>query len=95
MAKLICSFSYIPNEQECGLMWTHYTNSHYDVRIDFKIDSSYQGEIYKIQYGKLPTYEVDAIKDNLLTIMTTKHPIFTMNTNTEQFVKDATNCLLK
>ncbi|WP_279127789.1 DUF2971 domain-containing protein [Helicobacter winghamensis] len=76
-------------------MWTHYANSHKGVRIDFKINPSYQGEIYQVQYGNLPTYEINEIEANLPTIMTTKNIVLIMSANTGQFVKDAKNYLLK
>ena len=40
--KYICSVSrcYDENDIEEHLMWTHYANNHYGVRIDFKLDES-------------------------------------------------------
>lgn len=76
MTKNICSFSKACKKKEWDLMWTHYANSHKGVQIDFKINPSYQGEIYQVQYGKLPTYEINEIEANLPTIMTTKKYCF-------------------
>lgn len=85
----ICSFSYFEdlenlNDCQCSetLMWAHYGNSHYGIRIDFKIHTSYEEDIYKIDYIK--DYEQDRqtykSKEELLNdiehILTTKKPCF-------------------
>ena len=85
----ICSFSYFEdlenlNDCQCSetLMWAHYGGSHYGIRIDFKIHTSYKENIYKIDYIK--KYEQDRqtykSKEELLNdiehILTTKKPCF-------------------
>lgn len=85
----ICSFSYFEdledlNDRQCSetLMWAHYGNSHYGIRIDFKIHTNYKGDIYKIDYIK--GYEQDKqiytsqkeLLGNIERILTTKKPCF-------------------
>ncbi|EEQ63983.1 hypothetical protein HPMG_01440 [Helicobacter pullorum MIT 98-5489] len=85
----ICSFSYFEdledlNDRQCSetLMWAHYGGSHYGIRIDFKIHTSYKGNIYKIGY--IESYEQDRqtyksqkeLLGNIERILTTKKPCF-------------------
>lgn len=85
----ICSFSYFEdledlNKCQCSetLMWAHYGGSHYGIRIDFKIHTSYKGNIYKIGYIK--DYEQDRqtyksqkeLLNDIERILTTKKPCF-------------------
>lgn len=85
----ICSFSYFEdlenlNDRQCSetLMWAHYGGSHYGIRIDFKIHTSYKGNIYKIGY--IESYEQDKqiytsqkeLLGNIERILTTKKPCF-------------------
>ncbi|OCR16891.1 DUF2971 domain-containing protein [Helicobacter pullorum] len=85
----ICSFSYFEdledlNDCQCSetLMWAHYGNSHYGIRIDFKIHTSYEEDIYKIDYIK--DYEQDRqtyksqkeLLNDIERILTTKKPCF-------------------
>ena len=85
----ICSFSYFEdledlNDRQCSetLMWAHYGGSHYGIRIDFKIHTSYKENIYKIGYIK--DYEQDRqtyksqkeLLGNIERILTTKKPCF-------------------
>lgn len=85
----ICSFSYFEdlenlNDCQCSetLMWAHYGNSHYGIRIDFKIHTSYKGNIYKIGY--IESYEQNRqtyksqkeLLNDIERILTTKKPCF-------------------
>ena len=85
----ICSFSYFEdledlNDRQCSetLMWAHYGGSHYGIRIDFKIHTSYKGNIYKIGY--IESYEQDRqtyksqkeLLNDIERILTTKKPCF-------------------
>lgn len=75
----ICSFSLESElkESDLDLMWAHYANAHCGVRIDFRINPSYQGKIYKIKYtSQAPTYNFDEIPQHLMKIMTTKKKCF-------------------
>ncbi|MDE5592247.1 MAG: DUF2971 domain-containing protein, partial [Helicobacter sp.] len=77
LKKEICSFSHYDEEAEWVLMWAHYANSHCGVRIDFKINPSYQGKVYQVKYtNKRPTYELGQVPQNLIKIMTTKSKCF-------------------
>lgn len=71
----ICSFSLESElkESDLDLMWAHYANAHCGVRIDFRINPSYQGKVYKIKYtNQAPTYNLDEISQHLMKIMTIK-----------------------
>lgn len=75
----ICSFSLESELKECDLdlMWAHYANAHYGVRIDFRINPSYQGKVYKIKYtNQAPTYNFNATPQHLMKILTTKKECF-------------------
>ena len=79
LKKEICSFSLESElkESDLDLMWAHYANAHRGVRIDFKINPSYQGKVYKIKYtNQAPTYNLDEIPRHLIEIMTTKKKCF-------------------
>ncbi|WP_104718979.1 DUF2971 domain-containing protein [Helicobacter pullorum] len=91
----ICSFSYFEdlenlNDCQCSetLMWAHYGGSHCGVKIDFRIDPNYEGDIYKIDY-KIhdKTYNINLVDNRLslstentdseiINILTTKKPCF-------------------
>lgn len=75
----ICSFSFESElkESDLDLMWAHYANAHCGVRIDFRINPSYQGKIYEIEYNdQALTYNLDEIPQHLMKIMTTKKECF-------------------
>ena len=87
----ICSFSYFEdlenlNKCQCSetLMWAHYGNSHYGIRIDFRIDPNYDGDIYKIDYNiHDKTYNINKLllstentDSEIINILTTKKPCF-------------------
>ena len=87
----ICSFSYFEdledlNDRQCSetLMWAHYGNSHYGIRIDFRIDPNYKGDIYKIDYNiHDKTYNINKLllstentDSEIINILTTKKPCF-------------------
>lgn len=84
--KNICAFADLKrlenNENNLSLMWAHYGGSHYGIRIDFKIHTSYKGNIYKIGY--IESYEQDRqtyksqkeLLNDIERILTTKKPCF-------------------
>lgn len=87
----ICSFSYFEdledlNDRQCSetLMWAHYGGSHYGIRIDFRIDPNYEGDIYKIDYNiHDKTYNINKLllstentDSEIINILTTKKPCF-------------------
>ncbi|MDE5926439.1 MAG: DUF2971 domain-containing protein [Helicobacter sp.] len=77
LKKKICSFSHFHPNVQWDLMWAHYANAHCGVRIDFRINPSYQGKVYKIKYtNQAPTYNLDEIPRHLIEIMTTKKKCF-------------------
>lgn len=79
LKKKICSFSLESKlkESDLDLMWAHYANAHCGVRIDFRINPSYQGKIYEIEYtDQALTYNLDEIPQHLMKIMTTKKECF-------------------
>ncbi|WP_300796002.1 DUF2971 domain-containing protein [Helicobacter sp. UBA3407] len=77
LKKKICSFSHFHPNVQWDLMWAHYANAHCGVRIDFRINPSYQGKVYKIKYtNQAPTYELSEISQHLMEIMTTKKKCF-------------------
>ena len=77
----ICSFSYFEdledlNKCQCSetLMWAHYGGSHYGIRIDFKIHTSYKGNIYE---QDRQTYKSQKeLLNDIERILTTKKPCF-------------------
>lgn len=75
----ICSFSLESElkESDLDLMWAHYANAHCGVRIDFRINPSYQGKVYQAGYtNQAPTYNFDEIPQHLMEIMTIKKKCF-------------------
>lgn len=90
--KNICAFADLKrlenNENNLSLMWAHYGGSHCGVKIDFRIDPNYDGDIYKIDYNIHDnTYNINLVDNRLslstentdseiINILTTKKPCF-------------------
>ena len=90
--KNICAFADLKrlenNENNLSLMWAHYGGSHCGVKIDFRIDPNYEGDIYKIDYNIHDnTYNINLVDNRLslstentdseiINILTTKKPCF-------------------
>ncbi|KPH55221.1 hypothetical protein HPU229334_09790 [Helicobacter pullorum] len=90
--KNICAFADLKrlenNENNLSLMWAHYGGSHCGVKIDFRIDPNYKGDIYKIDYNIHDnTYNINLVDNRLslstentdseiINILTTKKPCF-------------------
>lgn len=90
--KNICAFADLKrlenNENNLSLMWAHYGGSHCGVKIDFRIDPNYDGDIYKIDYNTHDkTYNINLVDDRslslaentdleIINILTTKKPCF-------------------
>ena len=86
--KNICAFADLKrlenNENNLSLMWAHYGGSHCGVKIDFRIDPNYDGDIYKIDYNiHDKTYNINKLllsTENtdleIINILTTKKPCF-------------------
>ncbi|WP_278347756.1 DUF2971 domain-containing protein [Helicobacter pullorum] len=90
--KNICAFADLKrlenNENNLSLMWAHYGGSHCGVKIDFRINPNYKGDIYKVDY-KIhdKTYNINLVDNRLslstentdseiINILTTKKPCF-------------------
>ncbi|KPH50202.1 hypothetical protein HPU229336_04195 [Helicobacter pullorum] len=90
--KNICAFADLKrlenNENNLSLMWAHYGGSHCGVKIDFRIDPNYDGDIYKIDYNIHDnTYNINLVDNRLslstentdseiINILATKKPCF-------------------
>lgn len=90
--KNICAFADLKrlenNENNLSLMWAHYGGSHCGVKIDFRIDPNYKGDIYKVDYNiHDKTYNINLVDDRslslaentdleIINILTTKKPCF-------------------
>ena len=86
--KNICAFADLKrlenNENNLSLMWAHYGGSHCGVKIDFRIDPNYDGDIYKIDYNiHDKTYNINKLllstentDSEIINILTTKKPCF-------------------
>ena len=90
--KNICAFADLKrlenNENNLSLMWAHYGGSHCGVKIDFRIDPNYKGDIYKIDYNIHDnTYNINLVDNRLslstentdseiINILATKKPCF-------------------
>ena len=90
--KNICAFADLKrlenNENNLSLMWAHYGGSHCGVKIDFRINPNYKGDIYKIDYNIHDnTYNINLVDNRLslstentdseiINILTTKKPCF-------------------
>ena len=82
--KNICAFADLKrlenNENNLSLMWAHYGGSHYGIRIDFRINPNYEGDIYKIDYNiHDKTYNINKLllstentDSEIINILTTK-----------------------
>lgn len=86
--KNICAFADLKrlenNENNLSLMWAHYGGSHCGVKIDFRIDPNYDGDIYKIDYNiHDKTYNINKLllstentDSEIINILATKKPCF-------------------
>lgn len=90
--KNICAFADLKrlenNENNLSLMWAHYGGSHCGVKIDFRINPNYKGDIYKIDYNIHDnTYNINLVDNRLslstentdseiINILATKKPCF-------------------
>lgn len=86
--KNICAFADLKrlenNENNLSLMWAHYGGSHCGVKIDFRINPNYKGDIYKVDY-KIhdKTYNINKLllstentDSEIINILATKKPCF-------------------
>lgn len=86
--KNICAFADLKrlenNENNLSLMWAHYGGSHCGVKIDFRINPNYEGDIYKVDYNiHDKTYNINKLllsTENtdleIINILATKKPCF-------------------